>query len=453
MVLAAVLAIVALVWLPGHEDSSSSPAPGELVRYRLEGAPQPIAVGSGAAWASLSGVDEGGTFAKGIWRIDSRTGALREVPGTIGALWPAVGEGGVWVTCNAESCGGPMVLQLDPAGGGVERSIPLPDRAAQITIGLGRVWVTLGDGGIVGVDPATGEIDRRIEGGFDLIGSDGEALWATTLGGGSPGVVRLDPETGEQLASYEFPDPCNLEVSGGYVFVASCDGGMHAGTGSDELAALAATTGTERYRVSIDGYGQMRLADGTLWIAQGSDDGKTIDLIPLDPSTGAPTGATLRVPHGKPSFRLSIIRLTFPPHVFFAVGEGSLWFTDYVAGEVLRIGLPVPNATSGDPRCLSDDADGLISCEEALQIADRESGIGNILAAEARLTTYRRSPDSPERRVWAVTYHDVQIPAHGPPGSVRCWLGDWKVTIDAETGRFLFAGTSGPNVPCPSPSP
>ena len=213
--------IVALVWLPGHEDSSSSPAPGELVRYRLEGAPQPIAVGSGAAWASLSGVDEGGTFAKGIWRIDSRTGALREVPGTIGALWPAVGEGGVWVTCNAESCGGPMVLQLDPAGGGVERSIPLPDRAAQITIGLGRVWVTLGDGGIVGVDPATGEIDRRIEGGFDLIGSDGEALWATTLGGGSPGVVRLDPETGEQLASYDFPDPCNLEVSGGYVFVAS----------------------------------------------------------------------------------------------------------------------------------------------------------------------------------------------------------------------------------------
>ena len=451
MVITVVLAVVAVLWLPGHgSDASSSPAPGELVRYRLEGAPQPIAVGSGAAWVSLSGVDEGGTFAEGIWRIDAGTGAIREVPGTIGALWPAVGEGAVWATCNAKSCGGPAVLQLDPAGGGVVKSIPLPDRAAQIATGLGRVWVTLGEGGIVGIDPATGEIDRRIEGGFDLIGSDGEALWATTLDRGPPGVVRLDPETGEQLASYDFPDPCNLEVAGGYVFVASCDGGMHAGTGSDELAALDATTGTEGFRVPIDGYGQMRLADGTLWIAESSDDGKTIDLVPLDPSTGAPTGATVRVPHGKPRFS---IRLSFPPHVFFAVGEGSLWFTDYVAGEVLRIGLPVPNATSGDPRCLSDDADGLISCEEALQIADRESGMGSILAAEARLTTYRRSPDSQERRVWAITYHDVQIPAHGPPGSVRCWLGDWKVTIDAETGRFLFAGTSGPNVPCPSPSP
>lgn len=267
---------------------------------------------------------------------------------------------------------------------------------------------------------------------------------------GPHGVVRLDPDRGEQLTSYDFPDPCNLDVSGGYVVVASCDGGMHASTGIDELAALDASTGTERYRVPIDGYGQMRLADGTLWIAEGSDVGKAIDLIPLDPSTGAPTGATVRVRHGEPRFS---IRLSFPPHVFFAVGEGSLWFTDYVAGEVLRIGLPVPDATSGDPRCLSDDADGLISCKEALQIADRESGMGSTLTVEARLTTYRGSPDSPERRVWAVTYHDVQIPAHGPPGSVRCWLGDWEVTIDGETGRFLFAGTSGPNAPCTSPPP
>jgi hypothetical protein len=450
MVITAVLAVVAFVWLPGHERASSSPAPGELVRYRLEGAPQPIAVGSGAAWASLSGVDESGTFAKGIWRIDARTGAVGEVPGTIGALWPAAGDGAVWVTCNTKSCGGRAVLQLDPAGGGVARSIPMPDRAEQITTGLDHVWVTLGDGGIVGIDPATGEIDRLIDGGFDLIGSDREALWATTLDGAPPGVVRLDPETGEQLTSYNFPDPCNLEVSGGYVFVASCDGGMHAGIGSDELAALDATTGTERYRVPLDGWGQMRLADGILWIAENSDDGKTIDLIPLDPSTGAPTGATVRVPHGKPRFS---IRLSVPPHVFFAEAEGSLWFTDYVAGEVLRIGLPVPDATSGDLRCLSDDEDDVIPCQEALQIADRESGMGDILAAEARLTTYRRSPNSPEQRVWAITYHDVQIPGHGPPGSVNCHVGDWTVTLDAESGTYLVEGTNGPNTPCPSPSP
>jgi len=79
--------------------------------------------------------------------------------------------------------------------------------------------------------------------------------------------------------------------------------------------------------------------------------------------------------------------------------------------------------------------------------------VANILAAAARLTTYRRSPDSPERRVWAITYHDIQIPAHGPPGSVNCYVGDWSVTIDAETGTYLVEGTSGPNVPCPSSSP
>ena len=272
------------------------------------------------------------------------------------------------------------------------KSVAMPQGAVQIATGLGRVWVTLGEGGIVGIDPATGAIDRRIEGGFNLIGSGGGALWATTLDKGPPAVVRLDPETGERLASYDFPDPCNLEVAGGYVFVASCDGGMHAGTGSDELAALDATTGTEGFRVPIDGYGQMRLADGILWIAENSDDGRTIDLVPLDPSTGAPTGATVRIPHGKPRFS---IRLSFPPHVFFAVGEGSLWFTDYVAGEVLRIGLPVPEATSGDPRCLTDDADGLISCEEALQTADRESGMG---ASLRRRLGSRRIAGRPTRK-------------------------------------------------------
>ncbi len=88
-----------------------------------------------------------------------------------------------------------------------------------------------------------------------------------------------------------------------------------------------------------------------------------------------------------------------------------------------------------------------------MQIADHESGMGNILAAEARLTIYRRSSDSPERHVWAITYHDVRIPAHGPPDSVNCYVGDWTVTIDAETGKYLVEGTSGPNIPCASPSP
>lgn len=67
---------------------------------------------------------------------------------------------------------------------------------------------------------------------------------------------------------------------------------------------------------------------------------------------------------------------------------------------------------------------------------------------DARLDWYRAHKNEEAQRVWIVTYSGVQIPVEGPApedgeqGPAQCHT-EWEVALDARTGDFLVAGSSG----------
>jgi hypothetical protein len=416
-----------------------APGPGEITRYHVDGPPQPLTVGEGAAWVSV-----GSEGVVSLWRIDARTGQVMDLPEIRGAVWVAAGEGAAWATCNAKVCGGRAVLRLDPSSGSIFQTVPLPAHVWQITVGLGAVWVTTDDG-LVKIDPSTEVATTVSTGGFDLVGTGGDGIWVSTTR--TAGLFRIDPGTGTITATVSFPDPCTMDATDRVVFVASCDGGAHAGVGHDELMALDARTGEILYRVPLEMNGQMREANGILWVA-GNDpvQSEFIRILRLDPSTGAPVADPVEVRRGPVRYSTKSM---FAPHVFFATGEDSLWVTDFGSGEVIRLGLPVA-ASQPDPRCLSKDDPRYIGCEQALEVAARESGRGDISKATAKLVT-RSSPTSgTPLTMWEVTYHGVLIVPHGRESG--CLIGDWVVTIDAKTGRYMAEGTNAVQTPAACPT-
>jgi hypothetical protein len=339
-VLAAVLLVGALAFVGsalyalrtlGSNSRTASPGPGEIVRYRVDGAPQPLAVGRGAAWVDVTAMSPRGTGPSTIWRIDARTGEAKPLPETIGAVWIAAGEEGVWATCNAGLCGGSGVLQLDPATGDLIRTINLPDRTDQIALGSGSVWVST-ERGVVKIDAASGSVITTFPGSFNFLGIGGGTLWATT----GNGLVQMDPSSGERLNEFPFPDPCYLDVTANSVFVATCGG---ATISQDMLEAVDTRTGQVRYRGPLDGWGSMRLSGQALILAQHDPtDQSFIRLVQLDAATGRLAAPPFEVEGDRTRF---FIRTLFAPSPFLAVGEGSAWFTDFGAGEVIRVGLPI----------------------------------------------------------------------------------------------------------------
>lgn len=261
----------------------------------------------------------------------------------------------MWATCNVKTCGGSAALQLDPSSGEVVRSVSLPSRAHHIAVGLGSVWVTT-DSGLVRIDPTRrGRVWTTFEGSFTWVGVSRGSVWATT----DRGVERIDPLTGEVATSFSFPDPCYFDATPATIFVSSCYGGLPAGRGPDELVALDAETGSVKYRIELDCWGQMRVVGGTLWIA-GNDPANPnfIRLVPFDASTGEPAGRPFQIERGTERFSFPEI---FPPSVFFAVGEGSMWLTDFPAGEVIRVGLPISGT-------------GILTPSEAPTVVESPSG-------------------------------------------------------------------------------
>jgi hypothetical protein len=105
-------------------------------------------------------------------------------------------------------------------------------------------------------------------------------------------------------------------------------------------------------------------------------------------------------------------------------------------------------APSTDPRCLSRDRADLITCQQALDVARVQSGMGDISTAAAQLVPYHEDAGSPEILVWAVTYKGVRQYGAGP--SPACQIGDWTVTIDAHSRTYVVEGTGRDQSPCSS---
>lgn len=357
VMLVASIVILGLVLYALRDLGSQQPVaplgPGEIVRYQLDGPPQPISVGEGAAWVDVGAGDPTQTQ---FVRIDASTGEQRIIHAPAGD-WSAVGGGHAWLVCNYDTCSlgesstqgdpntgdvagttGSTIVRMDPQTGEILGATPLPGASSQIVGTPDGVWVTY-YGGVAFID-GVGTVTKTFDVAANLIGTDGASLWVSR---GFRGIESLDPQTGAVLHDVPFDDVCMMDVAAGTVWVASCQGSH------DRLMGVDSTSGRILFNRQIDGEGQMRYANGVLWLAQWApSNGETIRLVPFDPRTGASLAGAIEIPSevsGRQRFESFGL---FPPHIFFVVGEGSFWLTDFFTGEVIRMGVPDVAASETD---------------------------------------------------------------------------------------------------------
>jgi virginiamycin B lyase len=178
------------------EVIASVPLPGRLC--------QGIGASPEAIWAC--GPD-------GLVRIDPETNtivATIELDAALAITRIAYGAGSVWAFAT-ETVGPDLVVRIDPATNAVTATIQLQRTAGTLAFGFDALWVTSpADGLLMRIDPATNEVETWTEDletpGVVVVAED--ALWVSLFAehglqapAGEPAVVRIDPVTGEVVAS------------------------------------------------------------------------------------------------------------------------------------------------------------------------------------------------------------------------------------------------------------
>ena len=179
-----------------NEVIASVPLPGRLC--------QGIGASPEALW--VCGPD-------GLVRIDPATNTVAATVPLDAALAIsrlAYGAGSVWAFATA-SVGPDRLVRVDPATDAVTATIELPGVAGTMAFGHDALWVTSpADGLLLRVDPVTNEVATWTEGletpGIVAVGGGG--IWVSLFAehgfeapSGEPAVVRIDPASGEVVAS------------------------------------------------------------------------------------------------------------------------------------------------------------------------------------------------------------------------------------------------------------
>jgi hypothetical protein len=314
---------------------------GDLVRIQLPDALGPIAAGEGAAWVVVGGLGPSESVDV-LWRIDADTNKADLLPNTRGAESPAVGEGGVWLTCMGEDnpCGGPSVLKLDPETGRTLATTRLPGTPWDIATGLGAIWVATSRG-LAKIDPSSarlvGTFHPPPRPQFDSVGTAGGALWAT--GTYAKAIYQIDPADGQVMRSIPQRDPCIVEASGDAVWVATCKAGL--GRARDQLTKIDALSARVVFRTPLKGYSEIHAIGRALYLTrrEPSPQWNIIQLVKLDPTSGRVLGVASSIRPGPIRYVETGHVGLGGPAVLFAGDGSSLWLTDFGSAEVIRLGL------------------------------------------------------------------------------------------------------------------
>lgn len=204
----------------------------------------------------------------------------------------------------------PPLPSIEDAGATRIRIAPGPDWLA---IAGGSVWTAAGPG-ILQLDPVTGERGALTEFlgicvAFD-VGYD--SLWTASCD--EPVVGRLDPTDGSLIATVPLP-VAGIQDEGS---VAAGEGGVWAVSRTHELVKVDPATnevvGTWDLPV---GAAAVRAGLGALWV------------------TVSPTNTLLRIDPADPTERTEIPTGTLPR--FLAIGEGAVWVMNQRDGTVTRV--------------------------------------------------------------------------------------------------------------------
>ena len=229
--------------------------PVVAARIRLDRSFTDVDVGFGAIWVAGQGA---------LLRIDLRTNrvvATIPTPVTGESASIAFGEGAVWVT-SGQANG--VVYRVDPAANRVTATIGVPGGAFGIVVAAGTVWVTQylpePDPGIVAridarsnrllspvevpnmpgairygqdaiwvtsrftvsrIDPRGGAVTQPLHRVGDVRAVGGGSLWGTYANSAADaGVQRVDPVTGQVVATIRIPNGVLIAFGLGTLWVA-----------------------------------------------------------------------------------------------------------------------------------------------------------------------------------------------------------------------------------------
>jgi len=269
-----------------------APAKGTVVTtvpdvvVRTGGGNPRLAVGEGAVWVR----------SVGIVQIDEQTGKVVRTIGaggnTIGsALSLAVGDRTVWLPSSTPvpNVGSDATLvPVDPATGDELPTITIARGAVatDAAVGAGRVWVTLSNGTLVGVDPGTSAVVDRfpIGGELDTLAIGFGSVWVLDQVAGT--ATRVDPRSGKVLAT--------VTVSGNARVLAAGLGGMWVlDTFAGTVASIDAATNKLGPTIRVgDQPTGMAVGLGAVWVSDAGGSIYRVDPITRSSST-IPIGAPL----------------------------------------------------------------------------------------------------------------------------------------------------------------
>jgi YVTN family beta-propeller protein len=185
--------------------------PSDVVRYDpatgslslspgAEGAfsfPADLAVGADAVWVSAGATTRFNLPT--ISRLDPATAAIvASVSGqslargdSLSAIWPTVGEGGIWAASQQG-----RVARIDPATNAMSEPIDVSDALHGIAAGEGALWaLNANDDSVLRIDPTTLRVTGTVRVGRSptALAAGAGAVWVTSERDGT--VTRIDPAT------------------------------------------------------------------------------------------------------------------------------------------------------------------------------------------------------------------------------------------------------------------
>jgi streptogramin lyase len=277
----------------------------------------------------------------------------------------AYGGGSVWVACPRLEA----VQRIDPLSGRVVARIAFPGiRVHTVAASDDAVWaIALPDSTGQRIDPATSRVAARVPFGVEVpyLWTGARALWIADDGGRA--IVRVDPATNRVVGRYPVGDgPAGFATDGRRVWILN-----HRENSLDRIDVVSGTVtrlANGLGPADTSAAERMALAGGALWVT-----GRGLDLLRLDPDTGALLGRTeigaagidvaasagsvwvasyevAAAPRGDPVLGAlhrvdpasgAVVATSTPTSQTFAdgfaVGGGHLWMVDSVHGLLLRL--------------------------------------------------------------------------------------------------------------------
>ena len=244
-----------------------------------------IAFGEGAVWVT-SGQANGL-----VYRIDpaaNRVTATIGVPG--GAFGIVVAAGIVWVTQYLPEPDPGIVARIDASSNRLLAPAEVPNLPGAIRYGLDAVWVT-SRFTVSRIDPHSGAVTQPLHRVGDVRAVGGGALWGSYANSAADaGVQRIDPVTGQVVATIRIPNGVLIAFGLGTLWVAQDASSITSGgntpdrTRPGKLYRIDPATNRVLGRpVPLPGIAPTGLAvgEGAVWV--GEMDGTTLTRFNLVP--------------------------------------------------------------------------------------------------------------------------------------------------------------------------